>query len=119
MKTKQSLIVNFMEYWVSASPPRRIGVSRPIVCRFECWCTLRSHLSALSIEEHVHEMMIGHRPVGIKKVYDRHLYEAEKRAGFGLWEARLRGILAPRPAADVANLEEARGRRENSVFGTG
>jgi integrase len=70
--------------------------------------TMRSHLSALPIEEHVREMMIGHRPVGIKKVYDRHLYEAEKRAGFELWEDRLLSILVPlAPLAPLAPAEEA------------
>lgn len=73
--------------------------------------TMRSHLSALPIEEHVREMMIGHRPVGIKKVYDRYLYVAEKRAGFELWENRLRVILAPKPPAEVADIAEARAAR--------
>lgn len=73
--------------------------------------TMRSHLSALPIEEHVREMMIGHKIGGIKAVYDRHLYEAEKRAGFELWENRLRGILVPKPPAEVADLVEERGRR--------
>jgi integrase len=73
--------------------------------------TMRSHLSALPIEEHVREMMIGHRPIGIKKVYDRYLYVAEKRAGFELWEKRLRGILNPRPPAEVADITEARAAR--------
>ena len=66
--------------------------------------TMRSHLSALVIEEHVREIMIGHRLTGIKKVYDRHLYAAEKRAGFELWENRLRGIIAHKPPADVADM---------------
>ena len=73
--------------------------------------TMRSHLSALPIEEHVREMMIGHRPIGIKKVYDRHLYAAEKRAGFELWELRLRAILNPKPPAEVADIAEARAAR--------
>jgi integrase len=73
--------------------------------------SMRSHLSALPIEEHVRELMIGHKPGGIKAVYDRHLYEAEKRAGFELWENRLRGILAPKPPAEVANLESERAQR--------
>lgn len=73
--------------------------------------TMRSHLSALPIEEHVREMMIGHKFGGIKAVYDRHLYEAEKRAGFELWENRLHGILTPKPPAEVADIAVERAAR--------
>ena len=73
--------------------------------------TMRSHLSALPIEDRVREQMIAHAQPGLHKVYDLYNYLQEKRIGFELWEARLRGILAPKPPADVADLEAARARR--------
>jgi hypothetical protein len=45
----------------------------------------------------VTDRMIAHNG-GMHAVYDLHTYEAEKRQGFGLWNARLRGILAAEPA---------------------
>ena len=59
---------------------------------------MRTHLSALPIEDRVREHMIAHAQPGLHQVYDRHAYSAEKRRGFELWEARLRRILSP-PAA--------------------
>lgn len=73
--------------------------------------TMRTHLSALAIEDRVREQMIAHAAPGLHMVYDRYAYAKEKRAGFELWEARLRGILAPKPPADVADIEAERARR--------
>jgi integrase len=73
--------------------------------------TMRSHLSALDIEDRVREHMIAHAQPGLHKVYDLHKYLDEKRRGFELWEQRLRGILAPKPPAEVADLSEARAAR--------
>jgi hypothetical protein len=47
--------------------------------------------------------MIAHNG-GMHAVYDLHTYEAEKRQGFGLWNARLRGILAAEPDSNVVAL---------------
>jgi integrase len=57
--------------------------------------TMRTHLSALPIEQHVREMMIGHAQRGITGVYDVHAYQAEQRKGFEQWAARLRSIVEP------------------------
>jgi integrase len=64
--------------------------------------TMRTHLSALPIEDRVREQMIAHAQPGLHKVYDLHRYEAEKRRGFELWEVRLRGIIEPAPDNVVA-----------------
>jgi integrase len=66
--------------------------------------TMRTHLSALPIEDRVREHMIAHAQPGLHQVYDRYAYSDEKRRGFELWEERLRGLLYPKPAggADVA-----------------
>jgi hypothetical protein len=66
--------------------------------------TMRTHLSALLIEDRVSEDMIAHAQPGLHQVYDRHAYSAEKRRGFELWVQRLLGILAPSPSADVVSL---------------
>ena len=73
--------------------------------------TMRTHLSALPIEDRVREAMIAHAQPGLHRVYDLHSYGEEKRRGFELWEQRLRGILAPKPPAEVANLAAERGMR--------
>jgi integrase len=59
--------------------------------------TMRTHLSALPIEDRVREQMIAHAQPGLHRVYDQHSYASEKRHGFELWEARLRGILGSQP----------------------
>lgn len=58
---------------------------------------MRSHLSALPVEQHVRELVIGHAQVGVKAVYDRYEYLDEKRECLELWQARLRDIVQPPP----------------------
>jgi integrase len=71
--------------------------------------TARSHFSALpGIQDIVRELVIAHVQTGIRKVYDRYSYEAEKMDCLLAWERRLAGILGLAP---VANLEEERQRR--------
>ena len=55
--------------------------------------------------------MIAHAAPGLHRVYDKYEYLDEKRRGFGLWEQRLRGILTPKPPAEIANIEAERARR--------
>ena len=74
--------------------------------------SMRTHLSALPIEDRVREQMIAHAQPGLHQVYDQYAYAAEKRRGFELWEARLHGgILHPTPG-DVADIAEERTRRQ-------
>jgi integrase len=73
--------------------------------------TMRSHLSALPVQDIVRELVIAHQQKGLHKVYDLHRYEDEKRECLTLWEHRLRGILAPKQPAGVADLDAARGAR--------
>jgi integrase len=63
--------------------------------------TMRTHLSALRIEQHVRELMIGHRQHGIEGVYDVHAYASEQRDGFEQWTARLLRIVEPTSARVV------------------
>ena len=69
--------------------------------------TMRSHLSALRIPDHVAEMVIGHGRKGLQRVYDQHRYEAEMREALTLWAARLRDIVDP-PPANVVAIKKAR-----------
>jgi integrase len=62
--------------------------------------SMRTNLSALAILPLVAEMMIGHRQGGVAAVYDLHRYEAEQRAGFEAWCARLMAIVSPPDATD-------------------
>lgn len=70
--------------------------------------TARTHFSALPVQDNVRELVIAHAKPGLHRVYDLHGYEAEKRECLTLWEARLRGILAPKPPAEVVQLAERR-----------
>jgi integrase len=73
--------------------------------------SVRTHLSALPVQDLVRELVIAHAKPGLHKVYDQHAYRDEKRECLTLWENRLRGILAPKPPAEVADLEAERARR--------
>lgn len=72
---------------------------------------MRTHLSALPVQDIVRELVIAHARPGLHKVYDLHAYEVEKRQCLELWEQRLRGIVEPRSLADVTNLEVERVRQ--------
>jgi integrase len=73
--------------------------------------TMRTHLSALPVQDQVRELVIAHAKKGLHRVYDLHAYQDEKRECLTLWENRLRAILAPKPPADVADLDVERERR--------
>jgi integrase len=66
--------------------------------------TMRTHLSALPVQDLVRELVIAHAKLGLHKVYDRHSYQDEKRECLTLWEARLRGIVTPKAPAEVVLL---------------
>jgi integrase len=70
--------------------------------------TLRTHLSALRIPDHIAEIVIGHGRQGLQRVYDQHRYLDEMREALTLWGARLRSIVEPPPANVVAIKKKAR-----------
>jgi integrase len=76
--------------------------------------TMRTHLSALPVQDLVRELVIAHAKPGLHKVYDQHAYQDEKRHCLELWEARLLSIVEPRPG-DVADLAQVRERRRAEV----
>jgi integrase len=59
--------------------------------------TMRTHLSALPVQDMVRELIIAHARPGLHKVYDQHNYRDEKLECLMLWEARLRQIVSPAP----------------------
>lgn len=63
--------------------------------------TMRTHLSALPVQDLVRELVIAHAKPGLHKVYDQHGYLDEKRHCLELWEQRLMGIISPSPPTDV------------------
>jgi integrase len=69
--------------------------------------TVRSHLSALQIPDHVAEMVLGHGRKGLQRVYDQHRYEDELRQALTRWAGRLRSIVTP-PPANVTPLKRRR-----------
>lgn len=72
--------------------------------------TMRTHLSALPVQDLVRELVIAHAKPGLHRVYDQHAYLDEKRDCLRLWEARLHGIISP-PPSGIADLSEARRAR--------
>jgi integrase len=62
--------------------------------------SMRTHLSALPVQDVVREAVIAHARPGLHKVYDQHSYEAEKRHCLELWERRLLAIVEP-PSGNV------------------
>ena len=63
--------------------------------------TVRSHLSALRIPDHICEMALGHGRKGLQRVYDQHRYLDELREALTMWAGRLRSIVEPPPASVV------------------
>jgi hypothetical protein len=62
--------------------------------------TLRTRLSALKVDDHVSEMIIGHGRKGLQRVYDQHRYIAEMREALTKWNERLLEIVEPKPLPD-------------------
>src|SRR3954449_3546008 len=62
--------------------------------------TMRTHLSALPVQDLVRELVIAHAKPGLHKVYDQHAYQSEKRECLELWEWRLLAV-AESPAGNV------------------
>lgn len=55
--------------------------------------TVRTHLSALPVQDNIRELVIAHAKPGLHKVYDQHSYIDEKAECLNLWENRLMRLL--------------------------
>src|ERR1035437_4201792 len=71
--------------------------------------TVRTHLSALPIPQHVAERIIAHTQSELSKTYDLYSFLDEKRHGLALWESRLREIVTPTEpqSSNVVDLKTA------------
>ena len=98
-----------------SKPKRRLDAAmKAVLPKLPDWVvhdirrTTRSHLSALPVEQHVRELVIGHQQAGVKAIYDRYAYLDEKRRALELWQTRLRDIVEPAPA----NVTKLRARKK-------
>jgi integrase len=66
--------------------------------------TVRTRLSALKVQDHVAELVIGHGRKGIARIYDQHRFEDEKAEALARWAMLLRSIVEP-PPANVVELK--------------
>jgi len=60
--------------------------------------TCRSGLSRLKVSADIAEMAIGHSLAGVRKIYDRYDYLAEKQDALDKWGARVLELVTPPPA---------------------
>jgi len=68
--------------------------------------SVRTHLSALPVEDLVRELVIAHAKPGLHKVYDLHAYQDEKRHCLDLWKKRLLAIVEPRFSGGIADVAD-------------
>jgi integrase len=76
--------------------------------------SMRTHLSALPVQDLVRELVIAHAKPGLHRVYDQHAYQDEKRRCLDLWEKRLLSITEPLPAS-VMDLTLAREQKAKEI----
>jgi integrase len=69
--------------------------------------TVRTRLSALKVQDHIAELVIGHGRKGLQRIYDQHRYLDEKCEALDKWANYLRSIIEPAPA-NVVTLAKAR-----------
>lgn len=74
--------------------------------------TCRSGLSRLQIPADIAELAIGHALTGVRKIYDRYDYLAERRDALDRWGEHVLDLVTPTPAAgaDILRMQR-RGRR--------
>ena len=61
-------------------------------------------MSEMGVSRLVLSRILNHADKGITSVYDRHGYDAEKRAALDAWAAKLRDIIEGREAAKIVPL---------------
>jgi Arm DNA-binding domain/Phage integrase family len=64
--------------------------------------SVRTHLSALPVQQLVRELILAHAQPELDKIYDQFKYVDEKREALELWAARLKLIVDPPPSNVVA-----------------
>ena len=82
---------------LDAAMAAELGAEVPPFVLHDIRRTVRTCMSALPISSDVAELVIAHARPGLRRVYDRHAYEDEKRRALDLWAAKLRSIVEPPP----------------------
>jgi integrase len=79
--------------------------------------TMRTHLSALPVQDLVRELVIAHRKPLLHRVYDRHAYLDEKREALTLWAGRLLAIVetAPRGGNVLPMVQASKPRKPDKL----
>jgi integrase len=72
----------------------------------------RTLLSRAGVSSDIAERCLGHAIVGVRGVYDRHVYEAEKRHAFEALAALIERIVRPPPDTVVSIRRASAGRRK-------
>ncbi len=104
---KPTVISDKIKQTIDALMAQELGVRPKPWVLHDLRRTMRSHLAALRIPDHVAEMALGHGRRGLQRIYDRHRYEDELREALTLWAGRLRSIIEP-PPANVVPLSKAK-----------
>lgn len=81
-----------------------LGAEPPEFVLHDIRRTVRTRMSAFTSSD-VGELVIAHARPGLRRVYDLHSFEIEKRDALDKWAARLRAIVEPPPE----NVVELRG----------
>lgn len=66
--------------------------------------TAASHMTGLGVSRLVVSRVLNHAERGVTAIYDRHSYDAEKRAALEAWEQKLRALIASPPQHDLGGL---------------
>jgi len=64
-------------------------------------------MMAAGVQRFVIGRAFNHAEPGVTRVYDRHRYDAEKRAALDTWDRLLSAIVEGKPAAKVVELRGA------------
>jgi integrase len=70
--------------------------------------TAATHMARLGVDRLVISKILNHAEGGVTKTYDRHRYEAEKRAALDRWAAHLQGIVDGTGEKNVLQFATAR-----------
>jgi len=67
-----------------------------------------THMAKLGVDRLVISKILNHAEGGVTKTYDRHRYEAEKRAALDRWALHLRAIVDGKAGGNVVQLASVR-----------
>jgi integrase len=81
---------------LDAAIAAELGAAPPPFVLHDIRRTVRTRMSAFTSSD-VAELVIAHTRPGLRKVYDLHAFEDEKREALDKWAARLRSIVEPAP----------------------